>query len=167
IDFVDIAPVQPMHLAQTERYFCEDAEKWVRLAEEKYDCILSSSTIQWFANIPEFINSCSRLLRPGGVILVSSFTQGNLGELDSLRPSPIHYHSPEEYRKWFERNFDDTAVLTEEITLRFSSPRELMMHLKHTGVGGSAPSPGISPSVLRAIDRITYRPVYISATKGE
>ena len=51
IDFVDIAPVQPMHLAETERYFCEDAEKWVRLAEEKYDCILSSSTIQWFANI--------------------------------------------------------------------------------------------------------------------
>lgn len=165
IDFVDIAPVQPMHLAETERYFCEDAEKWVRLAEEKYDCILSSSTIQWFANIPEFINNCSRLLRPGGVILMSGFAKGNLGELDSLRPSPIHYHSPEEYQKWFERNFYDTSVLTEEITLCFSSPRELMMHLKHTGVGGSAPSPGISPSALRAIDRITYRPIYISATK--
>lgn len=165
LHFVDIAPVCPMNVADKEKYFCEDAEKWMRECAEKYDCILSSSTIQWFANIPEFLYNCSKALRPGGRILLSSFLPGNLGELDALRPSPIHYHAESEYRRWLEEFFTDIEIRKEEITLKFSSPRELMMHLKYTGVAGSAPSPHVSPASLRNIHAITYRPIYISATR--
>ncbi len=164
VHFVDIAPLAPMHAAAEEKYFCEDAEKWIIDCEEKYDCILSSSTIQWFANIPEFLHNCSKVLRPGGIVLLSSFLPGNLGELDALRPSPIHYHSKKEYKDWLDMYFSDVEVSEETITLNFSSSRELMLHLKHTGVAGSAPSPHVSPASLRNIKSITYHPIYICAS---
>ena len=156
-----------MNVADKEIYFCEDAEKWMRECGEKYDCILSSSTIQWFANIPEFLYNCSKSLLPGGVLVLSSFLPGNLGELDALRPSPIHYHTETEYREWLEKYFNDIEIHTEEIHLEFSSPRELLMHLKHTGVAGSAPSPHISPAALRSIHTITYHTIFITATRRE
>lgn len=165
VHFVDIATLRPMNIAGKERYFRQDAEKWIRDCNEKYDCILSASTIQWFANIPEFLHNCGKSLKPGGKILLSSFAPGNLGELDALRPSPIHYHTPEEYRYWLGKYFADINISEEEIRLDFPSPRQLMMHLKHTGVAGSAPSPHVSPTSLRNIRAITYRPVYISATR--
>ncbi len=167
VHFVDIAPLRPMNVADKEIYFCEDAEKWMRECVDKYDCILSSSTIQWFANIPEFLYNCSKSLRLGGVVVLSSFLPGNLGELDALRPSPIHYHTETEYREWLEKYFTDIEIHTEKILMEFSSPRELLMHLKHTGVAGSAPSPHVSPAALRSIHTITYHPIYITATRRE
>lgn len=167
VHFVDIAPLVPMEIAEKEIYYCEDAEKWIRECEEKYDCILSSSTIQWFANIPEFLYNCSKSLRPGGVVVLSSFLPGNLGELDALRPSPIHYHTETEYKEWLKKYFTNIEIYTEEILLEFTSPRELLMHLKHTGVAGSAPSPHVSPASLRSILTITYRPIYMTATHRE
>lgn len=165
IDFVDIASVPAMGIAGVENYHCEDAEKWIYENKETYDCIFSASTIQWFVNIPEFLRNCRRSLRAGGVILMSSFLPGNLGELDPLRPSPIHYHSIESYREWMKRYFTNIEIFTEDITLEFSSPRELMLHLRLTGVSGSAPSPHVTPSSLRSIRSITYRPVYLAATR--
>ena len=97
--------------------------------------------------------------------MLSSFLPGNLGELDALRPSPIHYHNETEYREWMEKYFTNIKIHAEEILLEFSSHRELLMHLKHTGVAGSAPSPHVSPAALRSIHTITYHPIYITATR--
>ena len=165
IDFVDITPLRQFGISETERYHCEDAEKWILNNHDKYDCIFSSSTIQWFANIPEFLRNCFKALRPGGIILISSFLPGNLGELDALRPSPIHYHAQEEYESWFKDIFSSVKIFSENICLEFSSTRELMMHLKHTGVGGSAPSPHVAPSSLRNLRNITYRPIYLAGLR--
>ena len=163
IDFVDIVDIPQIGIASKENYHTADAERWIRKCDRHYDCILSASTIQWFSNIPDFLSNCRRLLNPGGIIALSAFLPGNLGELNEHRPSPIHYHDVETYRKWMEKYFTDVKITTGSITLDFASPRELMLHLRNTGVGGSAPSPRISPASLRSIRAITYRPVYITA----
>lgn len=161
-EFVDIATVGPFGIAETETYHKQDAETWITQYRNDFDYILSASTVQWFCDPEVFISNCRKALRPGGRLLISSFLPGNLGELDSLRPSPIFYHHADTYRKWMEKNFSDVSVESEEIRLSFSSPRDLMLHLKLTGVAGSAPSPGISPAALRNIRHITYRPVYMT-----
>lgn len=165
IDYVDIVPITKMGMAPSENYYCSDAENWIEGVVDRYDCILSASTIQWFTNIPGFLRNCRDALRPGGILLISGFLSGTLGELDPLRPSPIHYHPIDSYKGWMKSCFRNSEVFSEEICLEFSSPRELLMHLKHTGVGGSAPSPGLTPHTLRSLRRLTYRPVYLIATK--
>lgn len=164
VDYVDIMPAKEIGIAPVETYHCCDAETWLRNSATQYDAILSSSTLQWFSNIPDFFRNCSRVLKPGGSLLLSSFTSGNLGELDALRPSPLHYHTQDQYKEWAEKYFTNVEVFSDEITLKFETPRQLLMHLKNTGVKGSAPNQNISASALADITQLTYRPVFIYAT---
>lgn len=165
IDFVDIAEIPRIGIAPEENYHRADAEDWIASCNSRYDGILSASTIQWFVNIGEFMRNCRRSLKPGGFVLFSSFTKGNLKELDALRPSPICYHTPEQYRRWMQESFSAVRVIEDSITLEFKTPRELLMHLKLTGVGGSAPSPGITPSALKGMTSITYKPIYMAGIR--
>ncbi len=165
LDFVDIVNTPEFGLAKTENYYISDAEKWMEENIKIYDGIFSASVIQWFINTPLFIKHCMESLKPGGVLAISTFCPGNLGELDNLRPSPISYPQPEKIREWLSPYFEDIYIETDEIKLEFRSHRELMLHLKHTGVGGSAPSAGLTQSALSEITTLTYRPLYIVCRK--
>lgn len=165
ITFVDITTTGPFGVAPDERYVVEDAERWIEKSDEKWDVIVSASAIQWFADIPRFLHLCHGRLNPGGVLAISTFTPGNLEELDTLRPSPLLYPKAENLRRWLERDFSNVAVEEDEIKVEFRSVREMLMHLKHTGVGGSAPGSGLKISDMAHLRTLTYRPVYITATK--
>lgn len=167
IDFVDIADIQVLSTGVAETYFKGDAELWMHENEKVYDCILSASTVQWFMNIPAFLKNCHRSLRPGGVLAFSTFLPGNLAELDNLRPSPIIYHDIETLHEWLKPYFADISITAEDITLEFASHRELLMHLKRTGVGGSVSSGAIPQSALQGIHTLTYRPVYVICRKPD
>lgn len=165
LDAVDLVAIKNPGMASDERIYQGDAEEWISRCEEKYDYILSSSTIQWFSNPGGFIRECYRCLEPGGVLVISTFLPGTMAELDSMRPSPIDYRDMEYYRSTAETLFGEVEIFGDEIQMEFNSPRELLMHLKLTGVGGSAPSPGISASLLRNVRRLTYCPIYLLAKK--
>ena len=162
-EFVDIADIPRFNIAQDEHYHKYDAELWLADEGGEYDWIVSASAIQWFADIPRFLNECSRHLRPGGRIAMSTFLPGNMGELDEFRPVPLRYPGAAELREWLVRDFDNVYVEEDEIKVEFRSARDMMMHLKHTGVAGSAPSPGLSIAALRRLRSLTYRPVYFMA----
>ena len=162
-EFVDIADIPRFGVAPEEHYHKCDAELWLADEGEEYDWILSASAIQWFADIPRFLHECSRHLRPGGRIAMSTFLPGNMGELDEFRPVPLRYPGAAELQEWLDRDFEDILVEEDEIKVEFRSVRDMMMHLKHTGVTGSAPSPGLSISALRRLRTLTYRPVYFTA----
>ena len=163
--FVDITRTGPFCIADEEKYVTEDAEKWIAAEKGAYDAIVSASCIQWFADIPRFLHECSEHLRPGGVLALSTFLPGNMGELDEVRPTPLLYPKKNQLIEWLEHDFTDIEVTDEEIKVEFKSVREMLMHLKHTGVGGSAPSSGRSMSDLAHLKSLTYRPVYITARK--
>lgn len=163
--FVDITRTGPFGIADEERYVTEDAEKWIVADTAEYDAIVSASCIQWFADIPRFLAECARRLRSGGILAVSTFLPGNMSELDEVRPAPLLYPKKNQLIEWLEHDFTDIEVTDEEIKVEFKSVREMLMHLKHTGVGGSAPSSGRSMSDIAHLKSLTYRPVYIIARK--
>lgn len=166
IDFVDITKLDKFAVAKVERYFQEDAESFIGIAKDKsYDSVLSSSAVQWFSNFHKFIENSARILTNDGVLCFSTFAKGNLAELDGFRTSPLHYLSTEEISEIVSQYFKDVEVTKDIIKLEFENPRDLMMHLKLTGVGGFAPSSGLSPMKLRNTKTLTFCPVYVLARK--
>lgn len=163
--FVDIAETGPFGIAPAEEYVVKDAELWIAAQQRRWDVILSASAIQWFADIPRFLHECHERLNDGGLIAISTFVPGNMEELDTLRPSPLLYPKATQLRTWLERDFDDVEVVEDEIRVEFRSVRDMLMHLKHTGVGGSAPGSGLSIADMSHLRSLTYRPVYLLARK--
>lgn len=164
--FVDITETGPFGIAAEEEYVVEDAERWIERQRREWDVILSASAIQWFADIPRFLHECHDRLSPGGVMAISTFLPGNMEELDALRPAPLLYPKAEQLREWMSRDFRDVEVREDEIRVEFRSAREMLMHLKHTGVGGSAPSSRLSMKDMAHLRSLTYRPVYVVGRKG-
>lgn len=163
--FVDITRTGPFNIAGREKYVVDDGEVWIERQSESWDVILSASCIQWFADIPRFLRNCHARLSGGGILAISTFLPGNMEELDALRPSPMIYPKTEKLRAWLEPYFDEIEIVEDCIRVEFRTVREMLMHLKHTGVGGSAPSGGLKVSDMSALRSLTYRPVYITARR--
>ena len=127
--YIDLFEMPRFGIAPGERYVMSDAEQWLQSTEEKFDVILSASTIQWFADPVGFLTVVRDHLNPGGLAVVSTFVKGNLHQLDVLRPCPIIYRTAGDYAA-------SPAEIADawERTLTFPSPRETMMHLRLTGV---------------------------------
>lgn len=159
--YVDLYELQLFGKAADERYLVRDAEEWLESTDEKFDVILSASAIQWFADPIRFISTVRSHLNPGGMAVISTFARGNLRELDTLRPSPIIYHSADEYA-----SNDGTSTETWERVLNFESSRELLLHLKRTGVKPSSPSHCLnneaSLSLCSLPTSLTYTPLIIT-----
>ena len=170
-DFVDLTDIGPFHTAVSETYAVTDAEEWIAtkaadITSPKYDVILSSSVIQWFADIPVFIQNAARLLHSDGIMAMSTFLPGNLSELDVLRPAPLLYPDVESLTKALHKaGLKSLVIERNEIRMEFASRRHLLMHLKHTGVAGSQTN-GTRLSPSADFSKLTYLPVYIIASKG-
>lgn len=149
--YVDLLPMPKFDIANNEEYIVADAEEWLKNSTAKYDIILSASTIQWFADPINFIQKVKSHLNPGGIAIISTFTKGNLHELDAIRACPIIYRSVEDYA-----TVSDIIIDEWERTLTFATPREMMMHLRRTGV---------SPRQNRAAD--AERKTHKSSTAGK
>lgn len=168
--FVDLNPLPELNIAPKERYFVADAEEWIEDAEDNSaDLIISANTIQWFADQDRFFRNAAKVLRSSGTLVCSSFLPGNLAELDILRPSPLLYHCEESLREMLKRYFNNFGISSKRIALSFASSKELMMHLKHTGVaGGTSLSPSSTRHFLSQLPSppsLTYLPVFITAHK--
>lgn len=163
--FVDITKTGPFGIAENEKYIITDAEKWIEQQECKWDIIVSASAIQWFADIPRFLHECYTHLQTDGVLAISTFLPGNMEELDALRPSPLLYPKESQLFEWLNKEFKDIKIVPDEIRVEFKSSREMLMHLKHTGVGGSSESNGLSIADMSHLRSLTYRPVYVTARK--
>ena len=148
--FVDLLPMPNFGVSENDEYIVADAEEWLRNSSAKYDVILSASTIQWFADPVGFIRTVRQHLNPGGFAVISTFAKGSLHELDSIRPCPLIYRTAKEYKEIPGINVEEW-----DRTLTFSSPREMLMHLRLTGV---TPRRASSPVPLTALPtKLTYR----------
>ncbi len=165
LDLVDISDVRPDTSGISSNFFQCDAEKWIAEEGENYDAIVSSATVQWFVNLRKFIKNVAERLEEGGIFGFSTFLPGNLEELNTLRPSPLHYHSKEEITEWMQPYFDNIVSSTSTFQLNFDSPSALLRHLKETGVAGSAPTNKIPLSKIKAINTLTFRCVCFTGIK--
>ncbi len=172
LHLVDIYEISPTGYKTNETFVLADAEQWLESVDMEWDYILSASSIQWFTNLKRFFLNAYNHLKPGGKLICSTFIPGNLAQLDSLRPSPLLYRSPEEIKAMLDEIFDEAAIDTEDITLSFDTPRKALLHLRDTGVAGVGASGKTVARIVKALTpepgekvKLTYRPIYISATK--
>lgn len=169
MDFVDLYPLPDYGYAIEERYHICDAEDWMENAgneDSLFDAIVSASAIQWFVNPERFFHNVSRMLKTGGILACSTFLPGNLEELYTSNPFGLIYRDKTTIREILQPYFDNVRLEEEEITLTFDSQRELLLHLRHTGVGGASSSPLPLSQLLASLPQhLTYRPLYIIARR--
>lgn len=67
-------------LRNRQAYVCADAEA-LPLADNSIDMVFSNLTLQWVNRLEHTLREFARVLRPGGMVLFSSFGPGTLSEL--------------------------------------------------------------------------------------
>ena len=140
--------------------------------------IFSSSTIQWFNSVRGFIAEASRVLVPGGYLILSSFIHGNMEELTSLIGNGLQLHPMAQWRKMFPPQMEILLCRQETEQLVFQTPRLLLKHLSDSGVNaikydksGATLARHLLHSLVPDAETgqytLTYRPIYIIARKIE
>lgn len=152
-----------------------------------WDLITSCSTLQWMERPQEFLARCRTLLRRGGKMAASTFGPETLREIRALTGAGLAYYPLEEWRRMLERaGFRLLHAEEQDTTAVFSSPTDVLRHLKRTGVTG-LPGPRKAWTAGRLQEfsreyrrqfpatggegedkpvRLTYQPLYFVAEKA-
>lgn len=142
------------------------------------DFIVSSSTLQWFQDLPAFLHKCAESLNPAGQIAFSTFGSDNLKEIRSLTQRGLTYASFEQWQQLLHKEFTDLQLSEEKIVLHFPSALDILRHLKHTGVNAGSrlyKSPLQLQTFLKTYEEryqteqgitLTYHPIYIIAKRN-
>ena len=168
---------QVQELAQqfSGRVQCREGDAEQLAFGKSYDAVLSASTVQWFADLPGFFARCAQMLPRGGLLAFSSFLPGNLQEVAELTGVGLTYGSAAQLQGQLAPHFELLAMEQSDITLRFASPRHVLLHLRHTGVTGirsvvwgkNSYKDFVARYTARYGNeqgvRLTYRPVYVLA----
>lgn len=113
-------------------FYCGDARRIKPV--QKMDLIISNAVFQWFENLDKVSKTYANMLNNNGILAFTSFLPENYKEIKELTGLSLEYKTTEEIKKAFSKNFEIIQVkeITEEIS--FSSPLELLAHMKNTGV---------------------------------
>lgn len=166
--FVDLYELPKYNAVTEEKYIIADAETWLE-EESKNDpasveAIVSASAIQWFADPRRFFHNASRLLKSGGMLLCSTFLPGNLDELKDVSPYGLVYRRKEELKKYLEMYFNNVYLEDMSLPIAFSTTRDTLLHLRHTGVGGGSSSEKPLGELLSNLPpHLTYKSLFIRA----
>ena len=101
---------------------------------QKVDLVVSNAMFQWFNNLENVSSHCKNILNKDGILAFSTFSDGHYKEIEELTGLSLSYKNANEIKNILAKNFD--ILHFEEFTkvLEFSSPLELLAHMKTTGV---------------------------------
>lgn len=99
-----------------------------------YDLIASASALQWFDAPLSFVDKAYRSLSSGGYLLIGVYGHDNLRELRELTGVGLDYPDLEAWQEALGERFTLLEAREELIPIYFASPREVLYHLKETGV---------------------------------
>jgi len=123
---------------------CADVEA-LPLADASVDLIFSNATFQWCNNIRGTFGECLRVLRPGGLLLFTTFGPDTLWELrDAWATADGHPHvSPfldmhDVGDALVNAGFADPIIDIERLTVTYEQARDLMRDLKILGAHNAA-----------------------------
>ena len=112
--------------------YYENALKFIRRCENKYDLIISNAVFQWIENLEEFISSLQTHLNLGGSLIFSTFGVENFREIYHVLGKSLPYKGVKEYEAIFKNT---PHIIEEEIrVLAFQTPKDILKHIKNTGV---------------------------------
>lgn len=103
---------------------------------QNLNLVASSSTFQWLENLPRFFVKVHRSLTEGAVFGFSMFGDETYYEIRELTGTGLTYPSFAEVRDHVADNFKIVHAEIERDHLYFDHPREVLGHIRATGVGG-------------------------------
>ena len=100
------------------------------------DIIASSSTFQWLQYPEEFFPQCVSSLNGDGLLAFSTFGTENCKEIKATTGIGLDYINTSEYKKLLTSDVDIIHQEEELHTLFFDTAKDVIRHLKKTGVNG-------------------------------
>lgn len=164
----DIAECPAENYPAGSAFSCTDAETAITMQPDgSADAVVSSSTLQWFNSPRRFMREVARVLRPGGMAVLSAYGADTFGEIAALQPSRLPYLDQAGWVAIIPDSLETLFVGQERLPLRFGSASEMAAHLRQTGVNATG---GGSVAAARALMRITdpiltYHPIYMVLRK--
>ncbi len=103
---------------------------------ENLDLVGSSSTFQWLEGLPQFFLKVHRALTNGSVFAFSMFGDETYYEIKELIGAGLRYPSFIWVRDQLAEEFKIVHAEINRDHLYFSHPRDVLTHIRATGVGG-------------------------------
>lgn len=139
--------------------------------------VVSSSALQWFERPERFLERSADALAEGGILAVATYGVENMREVGALSGVSLHYPSCDRLRRMIPPSLELEHFSEQIITLTFGSAREVLRHLRQTGVSGieRPPSAAATRRLIADYDArysdgkgsvtLTYHPIYIVARR--
>lgn len=151
-----------------------DIEEIIKNSTHKYDLIISNATFQWIDNFEEFLDALLSKLNSRGELLFSTFGPENFREIFYITGKTLDYKSSDEYNSIL-KNFNH-YIEEETRVLAFKSAKEVLKHLKYTGVNSLDSSVWTKADMIKfessysticsTSPTLTYNPLYIRIVKN-
>jgi malonyl-ACP O-methyltransferase BioC len=150
-----------------------DGETALRhVAADTFDAIVTASTAQWFNSLPAFLQEARRTLRPGGLLVLSTFGPENFKQLTQAGATPLPYLSEQQIRAAIPDGMTIEELHGGIITKAFDRPIDVLAHLRATGVNARRATASVQ-QLLRnyPLDgdthraMLTYQPLYLILRK--
>jgi malonyl-CoA O-methyltransferase/biotin synthesis protein BioG len=141
--------------------------------------ITSCSALQWFERTDLFFERCSGLLKANGYLAFSSFGKENMKEVAQLTGEGLSYPSSEELKAELSNRFEVVYSGEEIIRKVFATPKDVLRHLKETGVTGIRSRRWTPRQLMEFCNlyterfgtekevTLTYHPIYMVAKRQE
>lgn len=106
---------------------------------KELDLIVSSSVIQWMHNLDGLLKKVNQALFKQGLFCFSTFGTQNLKEIKALTQQGLSYYDMSEIQLKLEQQGFEILHISEQVdTLNFKHPKDVLQHLKATGVTATA-----------------------------
>lgn len=150
---------------------------------QNLEVVVSSSVLQWIFDLDAIFNQCANALIGEGYFCFSTFGQQNLTEIKALTGQGLDYLDLATIQEKLIAQGFDIIHLSENIeTLAFEHPKQVLQHLKATGVTATASKHRWSKQSLQqfyldyqqfanldqagqASYRLSYHPIYCIARR--
>ncbi len=163
-DLVDEAARWLPEGLRSVRFLSGDAEELA--LPSGLDLVASSSVMQWFEDLPAFFARLHEAMSSDGLLALSTFAPSHMQELRELTGVGLDYPSLEQLLQMLrDAGFEPHFTETWEQKLYFGSGREVLEHLRNTGVN-SAKSQLWTPRRLADFQR-EYLRCFNDAAAGE
>lgn len=174
----DLVDRKPICCPDDAHFIACDAEIAIRRTPSRsLKYIFSASTIQWFNSPASFLRECERVLMPDGYMVLSGFCANNISEFTQAAGVGLSLPSVKQWQSMISSAMTLYVCQASTLTLTFDSPRDILRHMRDTGVNAlatGARSVSLARRVLSSYPigddgryHLTYRPIFIIARRNE
>lgn len=150
---------------------CDAETEIFNLPDASVDLLVSASAVQWFNSLPAFLRQTLRVLAPGGTAAISTYGPDTMAELHTALGTQSRFHTAEEIMRMMPPGLVVNDLREERVTLDFPTPRDVMRHMRLTGVNAMGSGPSAASAARTLLSRypldaeghapLTYQPIHI------